>query len=697
MKLSHSLFLLMLLRFCFPAIAQGDVEGKITVGYQGWFNCYNDGSPVDSWRHWSPGVYNSNAGLPAPGNVTFELYPDVSAYPQEALHETNLGNLANGAPGELFSSWPEEVIDLHFSWMAQEGIDGVALQRFIVETTDGIFKEQRDSIAARVQRAAEKYDRTFYIMYDISGMTDSQVVYLKEDWEDVFEEGLQITDSPAYARQDDKPVICLWGPGFTHIPVGKTATQELIQFFKDKGYYVIGGTPTYWLEGINDSKPDYLEVYESLDMISPWTIGRYTNIAQADLHLEEMIITDQAHCIANDIDYLPVIFPGFAWSNWNGGSENEITRIQGQFFWRQAYNVHTAGISQLYIAMFDEYDEATAIAPAADSYLLTPPSQYFLTTSADGKYCSPDFYLRVAGEIGNMIRMEDPAEEELVIPASEGPVYFRSSFEPGYDALLEWENTIDESTILTNVSGDGVGNTPTCMLSTNVAKTGDVAMQVKGEDLSDIASYCYFKILDVNIPVEEEMTLSFDFLPMNDLSRHISIDLLMTDLSTLRDSEAIDNFGNNMHPGSGRGTPEEWTTIVCNIGEWLSGKTIDRILFAFDYNPETGPFEAYVDNLQINMDSPIASASEPESSIIENGLTVYPNPVKDNVVKISISNHHFKRGMALHVVDMFGKVWHTSRLMQSSSTIAMPTLPVGVYTICYHTSSGIMSQKMIIL
>ena len=175
MRLFYGLLILMLLPFYHTSIAQGDVVGKITVGYQGWFNCYNDGSPVDSWRHWSPGVYNSNAGLPAPGNVRFELYPDVSAYPQEALHETNLGDLSNGAPSELFSSWPEEVIDLHLSWMAQHGIDGVALQRFIVETTDGVFKEQRDSIAARVQRAAEKYDRTFYIMYDISGMTDSQV------------------------------------------------------------------------------------------------------------------------------------------------------------------------------------------------------------------------------------------------------------------------------------------------------------------------------------------------------------------------------------------------------------------------------------------------------------------------------------------------------------------------------------------
>ncbi|MDX3853218.1 xylosidase, partial [Streptomyces sp. AK02-01A] len=27
----------------------GDVVGKITVGYQGWFACIGDGAPINSW------------------------------------------------------------------------------------------------------------------------------------------------------------------------------------------------------------------------------------------------------------------------------------------------------------------------------------------------------------------------------------------------------------------------------------------------------------------------------------------------------------------------------------------------------------------------------------------------------------------------------------------------------------------------
>src|SRR5258708_15909354 len=31
----------------------GDVVGKVTVGYQGWFACAGDGAPINSWWHYS--------------------------------------------------------------------------------------------------------------------------------------------------------------------------------------------------------------------------------------------------------------------------------------------------------------------------------------------------------------------------------------------------------------------------------------------------------------------------------------------------------------------------------------------------------------------------------------------------------------------------------------------------------------------
>ena len=152
-------------------IAQS-VTGKVICGYQGWFSCYGDGSPVARWFHWSNGTYQSNAGSPAPGAIKFEVYPSTDDYNAASLFQTNLGNTNEGKPAKLFSSWKADVIDKHFEWMQQNEIDGVALQRFIGETFDGVFKTNRDSVTARVRRSTEAHQRVFYLMYDISGLDE---------------------------------------------------------------------------------------------------------------------------------------------------------------------------------------------------------------------------------------------------------------------------------------------------------------------------------------------------------------------------------------------------------------------------------------------------------------------------------------------------------------------------------------------
>ena len=31
------------------------LEGKVLLGYQGWFNCAGDGAPQNNWRSWARG------------------------------------------------------------------------------------------------------------------------------------------------------------------------------------------------------------------------------------------------------------------------------------------------------------------------------------------------------------------------------------------------------------------------------------------------------------------------------------------------------------------------------------------------------------------------------------------------------------------------------------------------------------------
>ncbi|RYD94833.1 MAG: xylosidase, partial [Sphingobacteriales bacterium] len=205
----------------------GDVVGKVTTGYQGWFSADNDGSPLNRWGH-----------------MNLEIWPDVTEY--STTYQTEFGNLQNGKPATMFSSYDQSTVNLHFKWMSQYGIDCAALQRFSGELSINELKQQRDGMAVRVRNAAEANGVKFYVMYDISGHRDMKAT-LMADWENTIKGSLNLLSSPAYAKQNGKPVVCIWGMGYTQQPVpGGGDPQEcldVINFFKQQGCYVIGGVP----------------------------------------------------------------------------------------------------------------------------------------------------------------------------------------------------------------------------------------------------------------------------------------------------------------------------------------------------------------------------------------------------------------------------------------------------------------------
>jgi len=386
----------------------GDVEGKLFAGYQGWFNAAGDDSPNGGWIHWSK---NSSAPT-ANVNVNFELYPDIREYSK--LYQTNLANFGNGTQAKLFSSYDQETVDKHFEWMQSYNIDGAALQRFGADESDlpNNWKTNRDSVAVKVKNAAETYNRKFYVMYDITDMNPSNWANaVKHDWTTNIVGGMQLTSSSAYARQDGKIVVCIWGIGFTDRPGTASEHANLIAWFKDRGVYVIGGVPTYWRTGNNDSKTGFMSVYESLDMLSPWFVGRFgrNGLADADHFMNNQWGPDFQYTQQRGIAYQPVLWPGSAWSNMTGGPRNENPRLHGDFMWRQAYNMKSLGIDTGYVAMFDEYDEGTAIAKIAENSSMIPTNQYFLTLDADGVAVSSDFYLRLTGDINRMFKGQIPA------------------------------------------------------------------------------------------------------------------------------------------------------------------------------------------------------------------------------------------------------------------------------------------------
>jgi hypothetical protein len=573
------------------------LDNTIICGYQGWFACSGDGSPMGGWLHWA-------GGQPSPGHQSFEIYPDISEYPSTDLFQTGYAPLGDGRPTKLFSAYRQETSDLHCKWMQENGIDGVAIQRFLA---GGSYKAHNDSVEVHMMHAAEKYNRMFYIMYDGIGNNMSA---LESDWQNTIVNALKLTQSPRYAYMNGKPVVCFWGFGLSNYSDNPTDALNAIKWFKNNGCYVICGTPTNWRTGTSDTKPGYDQVYAACDMLSPWTVGRYKRDNEVDNYKTNFLIPDKAKLDAGNIAYQPVMFSGFAWSNWNGGARNDFPRRQGKFLWRQFYNIKSLGIKYVYVAMFDEYDEGTAIAKGAADYFDIPTNQYFQTMSIDSVYLSSDFYLRLVGAANKALKSTAPITATVPIPNSIGPIFFRSSFEPNADAQLTWVSRAD------TVNG-GFQNitTPTLTVASGTALSGANAVRFTGTASSTGRAVACFKAISAGaIVVDSLMTLSYGIYPQTTLGRFVGIDLAMTDGATLRATSAVDTAGVSMNPAAGRGTVGQWTKVKCPIGRWCMGKTIDRILVMYDHTGETGAFTGFIDNITIQ--SPIIHSS---TSALSNG------------------------------------------------------------------------------
>ena len=367
------------------ASAPGDVVGKVTVGYQGWFACIGDGAPINAWWHWS----NNWSQAPSPtNNGTLRAWPDMREYPKG--YQTAYANLGNGQPATLFSSYDQTTVNLHFLWMQQNNIDTAALQRFNPNGGEGAT---RDAVAARVRTAAETYGRKFYVMYDVTNWTAMQSE-IKADWTGKMSAHAA---SGAYARQQGRPVVGIWGFGFddANHPWDAATCLDVVNWFKSQGCYVMGGVPRGWRTATAGSRAGYLGVYHAFNMLSPWMVGAIGTIGEADNAYTSLTVPDLADCTANGVDYQPCVLPG---------DVSGRQRVHGDFMWRQFYNMTRGGVQSVYISMFDEFNEGNQIVKTAESAAFLPTNSGLLGLNEDGTACSSDYYLRLTGDGGRMLK-----------------------------------------------------------------------------------------------------------------------------------------------------------------------------------------------------------------------------------------------------------------------------------------------------
>ncbi len=381
------------------------LTGKVMCGYQGWFGTPDDGSLRAGWQHWT-----KQRGDLVDGNAKVDLWPDVSELSPEERHATGF-KLPDGSPAEVFSSYNKATVLRHFKWMEEYGLDGVFVQRFAVSVRSPHSRAFCNTVLANCREGANRHGRAYAVMYDLSGLSAGQIDTVMNDWK-VLRQEMAITEDPAYLHHRGKPLVAIWGIGFSDDRQYTLAEcRRLVEFFKNDpaagGCAVMLGLPAHWRElrqdAVND--PQLLEIARLADVISPWTVGRYKNQEEAADYAQTLLKPDLAWCQKAGIDYLPVVFPGFSWFNMYGRAYNLIPRQSGKFLWTQFLNARHAGVSMVYVAMFDEMDEGTAIFKCTNKVPVGTQSKFI---SYEG--LPSDFYLKMVAAGTKLMRGETTSE-----------------------------------------------------------------------------------------------------------------------------------------------------------------------------------------------------------------------------------------------------------------------------------------------
>ena len=374
--------------------------GLAMAGYQGWFNTPGDGEGRE-WRHYE------RLGRFEPGYCTIDLWPEMSEY--EKQYETAF-KFEDGTPATVFSPADESTVRLHFKWMKDYGVDGVFMQRFISEIRNESGMIHFTKLLETANKAAAEYDRTIAVMYDLSGISSSEVDIVISDWKNLLKK-FGYNNRSKYANYlfcNNRPLVAIWGVGFNdNRKYTLDDIEKLIRFLKsDEGgnCSVLLGVPTYWREfGRDCVKEEKLhDVIKMADVVHPWFVGRFREEGYDSF--KSLIGKDQKWCDENGLKYMPVVFPGFSWNNMlpPGRPSSTIPRNSGSFFWRQLSGAANEGAKMIYVAMFDEIDEGTAIFKVA--HHVPVGESKFVPLDAD---TPSDHYLWLTGKAAQMLKNKE--------------------------------------------------------------------------------------------------------------------------------------------------------------------------------------------------------------------------------------------------------------------------------------------------
>lgn len=442
-------------------------QGLVMAGYQGWHGTPGDGcshNPIEGWPHYASVAQSPFIFEPGVLRNNIDFWPDVSEYPHTYKAPDGF-TLPDRSTARLYSSYDASTVDLHFRWMKEYGIDGVFMQRFVSQLTDARALDHSDKVLQSAMTASNVHARAISIMYDMVGMDSSTPADVILNDAAALKAKYNLDDRSKGQRyflyHNGKPLIGLVSVGQETAAYTVAQAQTIVDGLQALGFSIILGVPAYWRtpgkgDCVNDSAITTL--IQDVDIIMPWLVGVYDYDGTVsgtiegkftDYFSERMeeskigswVIKQGDFSQADEygVEYCPLVFPGF--SDRNMHPNNQVFgRYSGDFYWQQIYKYINKGAKMLYVAMFDEIDEGTAIYKclrksevpsntySSDYYIVYENGAYrrsdtAVSVSGTNDWCKKaselnisfngiednldsDYYLWLTGEAGKMLRGE---------------------------------------------------------------------------------------------------------------------------------------------------------------------------------------------------------------------------------------------------------------------------------------------------
>ncbi|MDI3402357.1 GH92 family glycosyl hydrolase [Streptomyces cavernicola] len=153
--------------------------------------------------------------------------------------------------------------------------------------------------------------------------------------------------------------------------------------------------------------------------------------------------------------------------------------------------------------------------------------------------------------------------------------------------------------------------------------TGKRALRYAGTHQADGHAYSYNKVFDVDVAIGRDTELSYRLFPampepapdLGYAATHVSVDLAFTDGTYLSELKATDRHGGLLTPqgqaAAKRLYVNQWNHVASGIGSVAAGKTVDRILVAYDSPKGPSKFQGWVDDVTLKSAPPAKPKEHP--------------------------------------------------------------------------------------